>query len=483
MTQRDYDITIIGGGSAGLTAARIATSLGANTLLIDKEHLGGDCLYAGCVPSKSLLHIARTAHELNEASKLGWSSVRPTLDMEKVAASIQGVIGRVHEEEAVYVEGVTVEFGTVTFKSPTTLLLNDETITSRAIVIATGSHPAIPPIEGLAEMNYLTNESIFQLTALPKSLIVVGCGPVGAEMGQAMARLGVQVTILQGPARILPKEDLEASETLAHALQAEGITLALNTRVVKASCRENKKVLTARQGDQLVTFEADEILIASGRQPNVEHLNLDAAGVRYTDQGIQVNDYLQTEADTIFAIGDVIGGYLFTHVAAYQASVAVRNALLSIGKKKVDYRVVPWCTFTDPEVAHVGLTVAQAEKEHAQTRVITVPLQAVDRAQTEHAVTGFIKLVLAGKKDEIVGAHLVGIHAGELLGEITLAMQHHMTISNIIATIHPYPTYSTGVQQAAFEAYLSSAAARKNRTVVYNLLRLGKWLHRSFRTR
>ncbi len=483
MTQRDYDITIIGGGSGGLTAARIATSLGANTLLIDKERLGGDCLYAGCVPSKSLLHIARTAHSLNEARELGWSSAPTTLDMEKVAASIQSVIERVHEEEAVYVKGVTVEFGTVTFTSPTSLLLNNETITSRTTVIATGSHPTIPPIEGLAGMSYLTNESIFQLTALPKSLIVVGGGPVGVEMGQAMARLGVQVTLLQGPARLLPKEDLEVSGTITHALQAEGITLALNTRAVKVSCRENKKVLVARQGDQLVIFEADELLMAVGRQPNVEHLDLEAAGVHYTDRGIQVNDYLQTEADTVFAIGDAIGGYLFTHVAAYQASIAVRNALLSIGKKKVDYRVVPWCTFTDPEIARVGLTIEQAEKEHAQTRVITVPLQAVDRAQTEHAVTGFIKLVLAGKKDEIVGAHLVGTHVGELLGEITLAMQHHMTISNIIATIHPYPTYSTGVQQAAFEAYLSSVAARKNRTVVYNLLRLRKWLRRLFRIR
>lgn len=483
MTQSDYDITIIGGGSGGLTAARIAASLGANTLLIDKERLGGDCLYSGCVPSKSLLHIARVAHSLKEASDLGYFSVQPDIDMKKVAASIQTVIGHVHDEEDVYVKGVTVKFGTVTFTSPTTLLLNNETITTSKTIIATGSHPTIPAIKGLADVGYLTNETVFQLTTLPKSLVVVGGGPVGVELGQALARLGVNVTLLQGPARLLPKEDPEVSATIANVLQSEGITLSLNTRVVEASRQGDSKFLLATQDGQSLVFEADEILIASGRIPNVAHLNLEAAGIRYTDKGIQVNDYLQTESETIFAIGDVIGGYLFTHVAAFQASIAARNALLSIGKKKVDYRVVPWCIFTDPEVARVGLTPEQAEREHAHSRTVTVPLQAVDRAQTEHATTGFIKFVLAGKKDEIIGAHLVGVHAGESLGEIALAMQHHMTISGILATIHPYPTYSTGVQQAAFEAYLSSASARTNRTVVHTMLRLNRWLHRLFRTR
>jgi pyruvate/2-oxoglutarate dehydrogenase complex dihydrolipoamide dehydrogenase (E3) component len=482
MTQSDYDITIIGGGSGGLTAARVAASLGANTLLIDKTRLGGDCLYSGCVPSKSLLHIARVAHALKDASDLGYFPLQPSIDMAKVAASIQDVIGHVHDEEDIYVKGVTVKFGTVTFTSPTTLLLDNETITSRKTIIATGSHPTIPAIQGLADVGYLTNETVFQLTSLPKSLVIIGGGPVGVELGQALARLGVHVTLLQGPTRLLPKEDPEVSALLANVLQAEGITLSLNTRVVEVSRQGSSKFLLATQDDQSLVFEADEILLASGRQPNVQHLNLEAAGVAYTDKGIQVNDYLQTKTETIFAIGDVIGGYLFTHVAASQASIAVRNALLPIGKKKVDYRVVPWCIFTDPEVARVGLTPEQAEKEHSHSRIVTVPLKAVDRAQTEHATTGFIKFVLAGKKDEIVGAHLVGVHAGESLGEIALAMQHHMTISDILATIHPYPTYSTGVQQAAFEAYLSGAGARTNRTVVHTLLRLTRWIQRLFRT-
>ena len=212
--------------------------------------------------------------------------------------------------------------------------------------------------------------------------------------------------------------------------------------------------------------------LAVGRQPNVDELNLDAIGVTCTAQGIKVDDYLRTSRANIFALGDVIGGYLFTHVAAYQARVAVRNALLPIGKKKVDYRVLPWCTFTDPEAARVGLTYAEAQQRHRRVRVITFPWADIDRAQTEHATTGFIKLILAGKKEKIVGAHMVGAHAGELLGEIALAMQHHLTVSDMLAAIHPYPTLHTGLQQALFEAYLSSAQSHSNRAIVSGVLRL-----------
>ncbi|MBV9229889.1 MAG: NAD(P)/FAD-dependent oxidoreductase, partial [Chloroflexi bacterium] len=354
------------------------------------------------------------------------------------------------------------------------LILNTEKITSRATIIATGSHPAHPPIEGLAEVGYLTNEDVFQLTQLPASLLIVGGGPVGVELGQALARLGVQVTLVQGPERILPREDPDVSEAIARVLQAEGVTLVTKARVLKAEQHGTKKRVTAKQGGQLVTFETDEILLAAGRQPNIDGLNLDAAGIAYTVQGIKVDNYLQTSTPNIFALGDVIGEYLFTHVAAYQAGVAVRNALLPVGKKRVDYRVLPWCTFTDPEAARVGLTYLEAQQRHRQVRVITFPWADIDRAQTEHATTGFIKLVLAGKKEEIIGAHMVGAHAGELLGEVALAMQHHLTVSDVLATIHPYPTLHTGLQQAAFEAYLSSTQARTNRTIVGTVLRFRK---------
>jgi len=467
-----YDLTIIGGGSGGLTAARIATSLGANVLLIDKERLGGDCLNDGCVPSKSLIHLARVAQQMRGAAKLGLLPANPGIDMANVSRSIQDVIRHVAANEQVYIKGVTVRFGTVSFASAHELLLNGERITSRNILIATGSRPLVPRIEGLEEVGYLTNEGVFDLQHLPASLIVVGGGPIGVELGQAFARLGSNVTLLEGLERILPREDPEVSAALTGALQSEHMTIVTNALFVKASRNGQKKVVTARQGDRFLTFEADEILVALGRRPNVEGLNLDVAGVASDHKGIKVNAYLQTTASNILAIGDVLGGYLFTHVAAYQAGVAVRNALMPLGKKKVDYRVVPWCTFTDPEAARVGLTPEEAGKQYKDVRIVRFPWAEIDRAQAEGETTGFIKLVLAGKKDEIVGTHLVGSHAGELLGELSLAMQHHLTLADILDTIHAYPTMNTGLQQAAFEAYLESSTAKSNRRIVQTILSL-----------
>lgn len=466
-----YDLTIIGGGSGGLTAARIATSLGANVLLVDKERLGGDCLNYGCVPSKSLIHVARIVQEAKQAAKFGLMPADLGVDMAKVSNYVQGVIARVSENEKAYTEGVTVKFGQVAFKSATELMLNDEIITSRDTIVATGSHPAIPPVEGLAEVGFLTNEGVFDLMHMPASIIIVGGGPIGAELGQAFERLGAKVTIIQGPERILPKEDPEVSSTIADLLVSEGINVVTNARFVKASRNGDKKVVTARIDNQLVPFEADEIVLALGRQPNVDGLHLEYAGIRYDVKGIKVDEYLQTSTSNILAIGDVIGGYLFTHVAAYQAGVAVRNALVPFGKKKVDYRVVPWCTFTDPEAARVGMTPAEASQAHnGQMRIVKFPWAEIDRAQAEGETVGFIKLVLAGKKDEIVGAHMVGARAGELLGELSLAMQHNLTLNDILATIHAYPTMNTGLQQTVFEAYLEGEATARNRKIVRTVL-------------
>ncbi len=397
MARAQYDLTILGGGSGGLTAARIAASLGANVLLIDKERLGGDCLNYGCVPSKSLIHVARVAQQARDAATLGLLPAHLGVDMAKVAEYIQGVIRRVAENEQVYTEGITVKFGNVSFNSATELTLNGERLTSRNTLVATGSHPLVPQIEGLEETGYVTNEHIFDLTRLPASLLVVGGGPIGVELGEAFARLGSRVTIIEGLQRIVPKEDPEISATLVDVLQSEGITIATNATFVKASRDGHKKVATAKQGDRSLTFEADEILVALGRRPNVEGLNLEAAGVTYTDKGIAVNDYLQTSAPN-------------------------------------------WAE--------------------------------IDRAQAEHETTGFIKLVLAGKKDEIVGAHMIGASAGELLGEISLAMQRRLTLGDILATIHAYPTMNTGIQQAALEAYLEGATVKNNRKIVRTLLSL-----------
>ncbi len=463
-------MTVIGAGSGGLPAVRIATALGANVLLIDKEKLGGDCLHYGCVPSKSLIHVARVVHQAQEASNSGLTSAHLGVDILKVNEYVQGVINRVGEAEKMYVEGVTVKFGAVRFNSPTELLLDSEKVTSRTTIIATGSHPAIPPLEGLAEVGYYTNNDLFDLTHLPASLIVIGAGPIGVEMAQAFARLGTRVTLISRSRHILPKEDPDASSTLARVLISEGIELVTGATCTKVSRNKDKKVVTVIQDDKKISFEADEILIASGRQPNVTGLNLEAARVAYDNKGIKVDAYLRTSTPNIFAIGDVLGGYLFTHVAAYQAGVAVRNALVPLGKKKVDYRVVPWCTFTDPEVARVGLTLEAAAKLYAKVREEIFPMADVDRAQAENEPVGFIKFILAGKRNELVGAHIVGARAGELLGELTLAIQHHMTINDILSTIHAYPTITTAIQQAAFEAYLESSAAASNRKIVRAML-------------
>jgi pyruvate/2-oxoglutarate dehydrogenase complex dihydrolipoamide dehydrogenase (E3) component len=461
-----YDMTIIGGGSGGLTAARIATALGARVLLVDKEKLGGDCLNFGCVPSKSLIHVARVVQQARDAAKLGLMPASLGLDMAKVSAYVQGVISRVGEAEHVYTEGVTVKFGHVAFQSPTELHLNGEGVYSRNTIIASGSHPSVPAVEGLAETGYLTNEGVFDLTGLPASIIIVGGGPIGVELGQAFQRLGARITIIQGPARLLPREDAEVSEAVAGVFKAEGIEIVTNARFVKASRNGDKKTVTAKQGDKLLSFEADEIVLALGRQPNVDGLNLEAAGVKYDSRGIKVDDYLQTTASNVLAIGDVVGGLLFTHVAAYQAGVAVRNALVPVAKKKVNYRVVPWCTFTDPEAARVGLTPDEAEKHYKQMRIVKFPWAEIDRAQAEGETVGFIKLVLAGKKDEIVGAHMVGARAGEMLGELSLAMQHNLTLNDILDTIHAYPTMSTGIQQTVFEAYLEGSSIASNRKII-----------------
>lgn len=470
MTGGFYDITVIGGGSGGLVAARLAAALGAKTLLIDKERLGGDCLHYGCVPSKSLIHVARLAYHLKNASLLGLTTNEPEVNMDKISDSIQRIIKQVAVNEEQLTAGVQVQFGTVKFQSAGTLILNGDMVKSRNTIIATSSHPTIPQIEGLAETGYLTNEGTFNLKRLPDSLIVVGGGPIGVELAQAFTRLGTKVVLIQGPGRLLPKEDLEVSETITGVLRTEGVEVITGARLIRARRQGARKVVTMHRDETELERAAEELLLALGRSPNVEGLNLEAAGIMYDEKGIKVNRYLQTSTRNVLAIGDVIGGYLFTHVAAQQAGTAVRNALVPLAKKRMDYRVVPWCTFTDPEAARVGLTLKEAQQQYQRAREIKLPYEQIDRAQAENTPGGFLKLVLAGKKEEIVGAHIVGAQAGELLGEIALAMRQRLSLHTIQAVMHPYPTMSTGLQQTAFEAYLQGDAVHNNRKLVRWLL-------------
>jgi pyruvate/2-oxoglutarate dehydrogenase complex dihydrolipoamide dehydrogenase (E3) component len=471
MAKYMYDLVVIGGGSGGLVAARLGRAFGARTALLDKERLGGDCLHYGCVPSKSMIHVAKMVKTAREVAEFGLVPPDLTVDMGKVSERIAGVIEKVKEAEGVYVEGVEVKFGQATFKSPHELDLDGQILSSQSFIIATGSRPAVPKIEGLQDVGFLTNEEVFDLTKLPPSLIVIGAGPIGVELGQSFARLGSQVTIIQGPERILPKEEPETSQCISEVLIREGIKIITGARAKKAYRHpEGKKVVEVKQGAETRTFEADEILLAMGRTPNCDNLGLENAGIEYSEKGIKVDEYLQTTAKNITAIGDVIGGYLFTHVAAYQAGVALQNSLLPIGKKKVDYRVLPWVTFCDPEAGRVGMTEEEAKATHKKISVSRFPYGEIDRAQAEGAPEGFIKLIMDEKGETIYGAHIVGATGGELLAEIALAMQHNLTVSDIIATIHAYPTFSTGVQNAIFEAYLKGSKVEGYRKLLKPIL-------------
>jgi len=476
MSKYQYDVTVIGGGSGGLVAARVTAALGARTCLIDKKELGGDCLHYGCVPSKSLIHAAKIVKTAKEAALLGegLEGHNFKVDMAKVTQRIKGIIERVGETEEVYIKDVTVKFGQAEFKSPHELILNGEVLTSQSFIIATGSSPQrAKNIVGLEEIGYLTNEGVFDLLHLPGAVAIIGGGPIGVELSQAFARLGSQVTILQGSTRILPKEEPEVSQEVAKALERDGVRIMTSTRPEKAWRNEaGQKVLEAKQGGQSVQIAVDEIIVALGRTPNVNNLKLEAAGIKFEAKGIEVNDYLQTTADNIYAVGDVLGGYLFTHVAAYQAGIAARNVILPIAKKKADYTVLPWVTFSDPEASRVGLTEEEAITKHGKIKVIRFDWKDIDRAQTQGETEGFIKLILNEKGEEILGAHLVGAGSGEMLAEITLAMQHKLGISGIIATIHAYPTIATGLQTAAFEAYLDSMALASSKRILKPLLNL-----------
>ncbi len=475
MSKYQYDLTVIGGGSGGLVAARIGAALGARVCLVDRERLGGDCLNYGCVPSKTLLHAARMVHTARRAGAVlkDTSDAPLEVDMAKIAARIDATIARIGEAEQVYVENVDVKFGKALFQSAHELQLEDELITSQAFVVATGSRPKVPATPGLEEAGYLTNEDVFDLLHLPPTLLIVGGGPVGVELAQAFARLGSRVQLVQGPERVLPKEDPEMSAAIAEALKADGVEIITGARMQEVQREGGKKIVRVRQGQETLRFEADELIIALGRLPNVEGFGLEKTGAEFDEKGIKVNEYLQTATDNIFAVGDALGGFYFTHVAGYQGSIAAQNALLPVGRRKVDYRVVPWVTFTDPEASRVGLTEAEARQQHGdKLKIVRFPWHEIDRAQTEGETEGFIKLVLDDKGQEILGAHIVGSRSGEMLAEVSLAMQHKLGIRGILAVIHAYPTLATGLQTAALEAYLDSKSLSGARKLLRPVLSL-----------
>lgn len=470
----DYDLIVIGAGSAGLTAASAAAQLKAKVALVEREdRLGGDCLHHGCVPSKSLIHAARVAHTVRQGYRFGVNTSTPEINFQAALGHVHRVIDRIQLYDSVErfeSLGVEVIFGQGHFSDRRTFEVNGRQLRARAFLIATGSRPAAPAIAGLEAAGYLTNLTVFDLQQQPASLAVIGGGPIGCELGQAFARLGTAVTLIASKETVLPKEDTEAAQVVQQQLVADGVRLLTGCRAEKVSVVDGKKHVWT--GSEAVVV--DEILLAAGRAPNIEQLNLEAAGVTVGKKGIQVNAKLQTTNPRIYAAGDVIGGYQFTHVAGSEGAVAMQNALL-LPLKKMDYRVVPWATFTEPELARVGLTEAEARQQYGQIRVLKQAFDEVDRALAEAAGYGFAKIITR-PNGEILGAHIVGPAAGELIHEAVLAMSQKLKVGALRSMIHVYPTLAEVNSKAALQ--LTKQSYSKN----YRLQGLLRWIFERLRS-
>jgi pyruvate/2-oxoglutarate dehydrogenase complex dihydrolipoamide dehydrogenase (E3) component len=463
-----YDLIVIGGGSAGLVAAGGAGILGAKVALVEKNLLGGDCLYTGCVPSKALIRSAKFANDMNRASDFGFRISDFGFKNDSFASitnRVQQVIKNIepHDSPERFEKmGVEVIFGTPRFLSAkeieVTLKDSEATkiLTAKRFCISTGSSPFVPPIEGLEETGFITNENIFHLKDLPERLIVLGGGAIGAEMGQAFQRLGAKVTLVEMADAVLSKEDKEISAFMEDIFEKDGVKVLTKSKAVKA--RKNskgEKFLTIEKDGKQSEIVADEILVALGRKANVKGLDLENAGVKYDEKRIETDDYLRTTAKNIFAAGDVTNHFQFTHTADYEAQIVLQNCFVpSLFRKKADYSVIPWATFTEPEVGRVGLTESDAKKKHGEIKVIKVQFEENDRAHAEGETEGFAKVILHGKK--IVGAHIVGLRAGELIHEFVLAMKLNLSLDDLNKAIHVYPTLSKITQAVGTEKTLES---------------------------
>ena len=433
-----YDLCVIGGGAAGLTAAAGAATLGAKVVLIEKNALGGDCLYSGCIPSKTLIHLAKISSSLNKTDAAALNSP------EKITAHLKKVIKQIEPNdspERFRKLGVEVIFGQGQFITNHEFQINNLSITAKNFVLATGTSPFIPAIAGLENTPYLTNETIFKTTEPFSHLIIIGAGPVGCELAQSYARLGVQISLLSSSQHLLPNEDTDLSAVLQQQLIDEGIQLYLNSTIQRIFTVNNEVNLafidSSQQSNHLC---GSHLFIATGRQPNITGLNLKTIGLKIEKQQIIVDRRLRTSQKNIYACGDLVSPYKFTHMAEHQAGVVLKNALFH-WPAKVEQQVVPHCTFTDPELASVGLTEHAAMHKGIKYRSYTFPFDQIDRAITDNNTLGFAK-VICSPKGKLLGAHIVGPQAGELISEFVLALKQGLNLSAIRDTIHIYPTLS-----------------------------------------
>ena len=455
-----YNVVVIGAGTAGLVTAAGTAGLGGRVALIERNKMGGDCLNFGCVPSKALISSARLIQQIRESEKWGLDAQEPRFVFEKVFNRMRERRAKIapnDSRERFESLGVDVFHGEARFVSPQEIEVDGIKLRAKNFVIATGSRAMIPKIEGLDSVPYFTNETIFdELKEKPESIIVLGGGPIGCELGQAFARLGVKVTIVEYGAQILPREDVDVTKFMQKRFEAEGLTVQTCTEVKRASMRDGVITLEASCKSEgaaqtsPVRFSGHAVLVAAGRCPILKALNLEAAGVNYTSNGVEVNDYLQTSKPHIYAAGDVANRLKFTHTADFTARVVVRNILMpfQVLRQKVDCTVVPWCTYTDPEVAHVGFGEKEAKHKNIDYDLFLVPLEEVDRAVVESEEAGFAKILTRKGSDKILGATIVGPHAGDLLHEFVLAMNANIGLGRIASMIHAYPTFAELARKA-----------------------------------
>jgi pyruvate/2-oxoglutarate dehydrogenase complex dihydrolipoamide dehydrogenase (E3) component len=449
-----YDLLVIGAGTAGLVTAAGAASLGERVALVERNLMGGDCLNFGCVPSKGILRAARAVHDARNASEFGvaggeglvFDFPRAMERMRRLRAGIGA-----HDSAARFRDtlGVDVFLGEGRFTGRDSLSVNGSRLRFRKAAICTGARASVPPVPGLAEAGCLTNETVFSLTALPPRLLVIGAGPVGCEMAQAFARFGSRVTLVARGSGLLPREDLDATRLLHDVFVREGITVCLGSTTESVRRDGNEIIAVIRTAGEMKEVRADAILAGTGRLPNVEGLGLEAAGVDFEPGvGVKVDDRLRTANPGIFAAGDICSRYRFTHAADAQARILIANALF-FGRRKASALTIPWCTYTDPEIAHVGMLARDAAEKGSSVTTLTVPLSEVDRAVLDGEAEGFARIHLKKGTDRILGATLVAAHAGEMIGGISLAMTNGLGLSAIGKTIHPYPTQAEAVRKLA----------------------------------
>ena len=472
---KQHHLIVFGAGSGGLVCAAGAAMMGVRVALLEKHRMGGDCLNTGCVPSKAIIRAAKLAYDARRASDFGLEAQLGKVDLRQVLGSVRGVIGKIAHHDSVerFSDlGVDVKLGSYRFINPQEITNGSETLQAKRFVIATGSRPRIPDLPGLTSASLLTSENVWDLEELPERLVVLGGGPIGCELAQTFARLGSKVTLVQRRNRILPREDPDASQVIQEIFRKEGIQLLLgchHRRIREEGSRWVLELEHSEEGRKEIVF--DRILIAAGRSPNVEGLDLEKVGIHPGPHGLDVDSYLRTSAKHIYACGDIIGPYLFTHTADHQARTVLRNALFP-GKSKINYQIIPWSTFTDPEVARVGMNEQEAQKRNLSYDVFHYPLRELDRAVCDREEEGFIKVLTQKGKDRILGVTLISSHGGDLLGEMVLAMKQGVGLKTLANLIHIYPTLSE-INKRVSGVFQSSRLTPTTK----------KWLGRFFRWR